>query len=100
MKELLLIASILLTSCASQVATSAPVVVVACDFRDELAVSLYESFGEYLVGFGQNNLGGFIELFVNDELKTWSIVVTRPDGWSCIAAAGKGWDVKTRGIAI
>ncbi len=58
----------------------------------ETAVSkLEQGYGEHRVGLGIAPTGNAIyELYVA-ETGTWTILVTRPNGLSCIAASGDSW---------
>ncbi len=58
----------------------------------ETAVSkLEQGYGEQRVGLGIGPSGGAVyELYVADT-GTWTILVTRPNGLSCIAASGESW---------
>ena len=52
---------------------------------------LAKGYDEHSVGFGIGARGETLyELFVADT-GTWTILVTRPDGTSCIAASGDSW---------
>ena len=33
-----------------------------------------------------------VEVFVSENGSSWTIVLTRPDGWSCIVAVGQHWE--------
>jgi len=43
------------------------------------------------VALGVTNNGGLVEVLSTNEGTTWSIIVTAPDGKSCLVAAGEGW---------
>jgi hypothetical protein len=40
---------------------------------------------------GMSSGGNVIEVFTARDGKTWTILITHPDGNSCIVAAGKMW---------
>lgn len=52
-------------------------------------------------GFGETRrsiaLGGgaVVETFASDETGTWTMIATRPDGISCLVAAGDGYEAVT-----
>lgn len=51
-------------------------------------------YGEVPVSYGPSNAGGLVELLESgpdDPNPTWSIIVTAPNGVSCLIAAGEGW---------
>jgi len=33
----------------------------------------------------------------SEETRTWTVLLTRPDGISCAVAAGRGWEPKRKG---
>lgn len=56
---------------------------------------LAKGYDEHSVGVGIGASGeALYELFVADT-GTWTILVTRPDGTSCIAASGESWMTNT-----
>ena len=63
----------------------------ACLPRETAVTKLEEGYDEHQIGFGVGPGGGAVyELYVSDT-GTWTILVTRPDGLSCIAASGDSW---------
>jgi hypothetical protein len=38
-----------------------------------------------------NNNQGIVQVFVNPDTGTWTLVATGPNGVSCIAVAGDNW---------
>ena len=40
-----------------------------------------------------------IEVYSSDETGTWTILVTRPDGTSCLLAAGQRWEQDVQPIS-
>jgi hypothetical protein len=43
--------------------------------------------------------GQLLEVLRSDSKQTWSILVTSPQGVSCIVAAGESWQDKARDAA-
>jgi len=39
--------------------------------------------------------GALVEVLSADEGETWTIILTTPQGRSCLVAAGEGWRSKT-----
>ena len=62
-----------------------------CDTRDKVLSLLAEKYKEAPVALGVTNNGGLVEVLSTNEGTTWSIIVTAPDGKSCLVAAGEGW---------
>ena len=47
-------------------------------------------YAEEAVGVGVTQQGALVEVLASDG-GTWSIVISTPDGLSCLVAAGDGW---------
>jgi hypothetical protein len=62
-----------------------------CAERDSLVALLGENFKEAPVALGIADNGRLVEVLTSDAGSTWSIIVTRPDGVSCLVAAGASW---------
>ncbi len=62
-----------------------------CNTRDSVLRQLADKYGEVPVALGVTHNGGLIEVFAAPNGKTWSIIVTSPQGMSCLVAAGSGW---------
>lgn len=63
---------------------------VACGVRDDIVGQLGRQYGEGRVAVGLESRGRVIEVLASDR-GTWSIIVTMPNGTSCLIAAGKSW---------
>ncbi|PIB25682.1 hypothetical protein BFP76_00680 [Amylibacter kogurei] len=63
-----------------------------CAARGKVVQSLNDQYGETRrsIGLGQNN--GVVELFASDNTGTWTILVTLPNGMSCLMAAGDAFE--------
>lgn len=61
-----------------------------CAPREIVAQALGREYGEAQVGAGLAD-GNIIELWVNAETGTFTLLVTRPDGISCMVGAGDSW---------
>ncbi len=62
-----------------------------CDNRSELVTHLDLKYHEVLTGTGVTSDGRLLEVFASKE-GSWTALVTRPDGHSCIIAHGEDWD--------
>ena len=62
-----------------------------CGKRAELASALAEKFKESPVAAGLSQLGEVIEVFSSADGTTWTLVVTKPNGESCLVATGEAW---------
>lgn len=64
---------------------------VPCATRDTVAKALTEGYGEVPVLRGVTAGGMLIELWASAE-RTWTLVVTRPDGSACVPLTGDGYE--------
>jgi len=65
-----------------------------CGVRNDVIKALNQQFDESPVGLGLTGSRQAIELLVS-KAGTWTLLVTMPDGTSCILSAGKNWEGKT-----
>ena len=63
----------------------------SCAKRDMIVERLATKYGESRQSAGLNQNNGMVEVFASDETGTWTILVTMPNGISCLMAAGKAW---------
>ena len=64
----------------------------ACAERTRVVQKLQEKFGETLRSLGLHSDDGVVEVYSSEETGTWTILMTRPDGMSCLLAAGQRWE--------
>lgn len=64
----------------------------ACAKRDQVVRKLEEKFGETLRSIGLHQTDGVVEVYSSDETGTWTILMTRPDGVSCLISSGQMWE--------
>lgn len=62
-----------------------------CAPRDSILSSLAENFREAPAAMGMSDTGNVVEVFTARDGTTWTILITRPDGRSCVVAFGQGW---------
>ncbi len=72
---------------ASSSAFAAP----QCNSRDKVLELLSETYSEAPVAIGVTNNGGLVEVLSTGDGNTWSMIITSPQGISCLVAAGEGW---------
>ena len=65
---------------------------ISCGSHEEISGKLADRFSEAAVGIGLTSTGEVIEIFASSDGETWTIVMTRPDGTSCLMAAGSTWE--------
>jgi len=64
----------------------------SCAKRDQVVRKLEERFGETLRSIGLHQTDGVVEVYSSDETGTWTILMTRPDGMSCLMSSGQMWE--------
>jgi hypothetical protein len=64
----------------------------ACADRTAVVERLETRFGETRQSVGLNDANGIVEIFASPETGTWTILVTTPDGKSCLLASGNLWE--------
>ena len=62
-----------------------------CNDRQKVIDLLAQKYKEAPVASGVTNNGGLVEILSSDKGNTWTIIVTTPQGVSCLVAAGEGW---------
>ena len=62
-----------------------------CGKRDEMVKSLFSQYREQPRGMGLANQTSIIEIFTSKS-GSWTILLTKPDGASCIVSAGEAWE--------
>jgi hypothetical protein len=68
----------------------------ACAERGEVVRKLEERFGETLRSIGLQQDENLVEVYSSERTGTWTILMTRPDGMSCLLAAGELWEQDAR----
>ncbi len=62
-----------------------------CGSHNTVSDNLKKSYSEAPVSMGLTMGGGIIEVFASDE-GTWTMVITQPNGVSCLIAVGQNWE--------
>ena len=57
---------------------------------------LFLRFSEAPVAIGLTREGHVMEVFSSPDGETWTIVITLPNGTSCMIGAGKHWEILVR----
>jgi len=65
-----------------------------CDSRDKILATLAAKYSEAPVAVGLTSKGGLVEVLSTGDGNTWTIIMSTPDGKSCLVAAGEGWREK------
>mgnify|MGYP001798128711 CR=1 FL=1 len=75
-------------------AVSMPVAASAqshCADREVVTERLSAKYGESFAGGGLRNSDAIFEVWKSTENGTWTIIMTMPNGKSCVMAAGTDW---------
>ena len=63
-----------------------------CMPHDDLREDLYKKFSEAPAAMAIANTGVLVELYANRDRSSWTLVMTRPAGMSCVLVAGEEWN--------
>ncbi len=63
--------------------------------RDQVVAQLGARYKEAPVAGGIAANGNILEVFASADGRSWTIIVTRPDGMSSVIAQGEGWSFIT-----
>ncbi len=80
--------------------SSAAMAQVPCDQRDKIVDWLAVKFKEAPIATGVSSKGSLIEVLSTHDGETWTVIVTSPDGNSCMIASGQGWRAKPHELDI
>jgi hypothetical protein len=63
-----------------------------CASRPEILKQLSNRFKEAPVALGLAKNGSVVEVLTSDDGETWTIMISQPNGSSCLVATGEGWE--------
>ena len=64
----------------------------ACAQRTDVLKHLSAKYTEAPVALGLANNGGVIEVLSSKTGSSWTIIITMPNGPTCMVAAGENWE--------
>ena len=82
----LLAATIALTASGAAAQTQ-----MSCSQHSKVVGQFANSYQEIPVAGGLTEDGRLIEVLSTGDGKTWTIIISKPDGESCVMMAGEGW---------
>lgn len=91
MRKTLLVGAALMVFSSGAAAQNQPQGQNQCNTRDSVISLLASKYKEAPVAVGVTNTGGLVEVLSTGDGNTWTIIVTTPQGMSCLVAAGEGW---------
>jgi hypothetical protein len=62
-----------------------------CGSHKMVAENLQKTYAETLVSMGVTVGGAVVEVYASPD-GTWTLVITQPNGVTCLIAAGKDWE--------
>ena len=62
-----------------------------CAQRDIVVEKLEAGYGETFAGGGLQSSNSVFEVWFSEEKRTWTILMTRADGMTCVMASGTNW---------
>ena len=63
-----------------------------CGQRAEMLNGLDGTYTEAPSAMGLSTNGGVVEILTSPGGETWTIIITLPNGMSCLIAAGENWE--------
>ncbi len=63
-----------------------------CGNRANFLQQLKNQYGEYRVAIGVTDSGSVVEILASENGSTWTLIVTMPNGKTCVMATGKYWE--------
>ena len=64
---------------------------MVCADRAQVLDYLTRHYSEQRIALGVAGAGGVIELLTQADGRTWTIILSRPDGSACVLATGEDW---------
>ena len=83
--------TITLTAAAAALSGTAAFAQTSCGPRVEMTERLMGTYGEAFSGGGLQDGQAVFEVWTSEKDGTWTILMTRADGTSCVMAAGTDW---------
>jgi hypothetical protein len=80
--------------------SSAAMAQVPCGQRDKIVEWFAVKYKEAPIATGVSSNGRLIEVLSTHDGETWTLIVTSPDGNSCMIASGQGWRAKPHELDI
>jgi hypothetical protein len=76
---------------AGALATSAAAAQTRCAVHADIVAELGKRYAETRSAWGLTNQGRLLELYRTEDGATWTLLLTHPNGTSCLIGAGEGW---------
>lgn len=69
-----------------------------CASHEAVSKQLEQRYAEAPIAMGLANSGKLVQVFASADGVSWTVVLTEPDGTSCIAASGRYWQTMTEKV--
>jgi hypothetical protein len=92
--------SMMLFAVAGILVSSVAMAQVPCDQRDKIVEWLAVKYKEAPIATGVSSTGSLIEVLSTHDGETWTLIVSSPDGNSCLIGSGQGWRAKPHELDI
>ena len=92
--------SMMLFAVAGILVSSVAMAQVPCDQRDKIVEWLAVKYKEAPIATGISSTGSLIEVLSTHDGDTWTLIVTSPDGNSCLIGSGQGWRAKPHELGV
>ena len=84
--KILLAAAMILTASGAAAETE-----MGCNQHSKVVGQFAASYQEVPIAGGLTEDGRLVEVLSSGEGKTWTIIISKPNGESCVMMAGEGW---------
>lgn len=68
-----------------------PLMAAECADTQEMYSVMKDRYGEERKSLGTTN-GNIIEMWANEDIGSWTVLITNPNGVSCMLAAGQNYN--------
>jgi hypothetical protein len=92
--------SMMLFAVAGILVSSVAMAQVPCDQRDKIVEWLAVKYKEAPIATGISSTGSLIVVLSTHDGETWTLIVSSPDGNSCLIGSGQGWRAKPHELDI
>lgn len=71
-----------------------------CTHRPTVVDHLASEYAETPVAIGLASNGGVVEVLSSPKSGSWTMIITLPNGSTCMIAAGENWEIMPRTAAL
>lgn len=72
----------------------------ACVLHEWLVGELSEQYSEHPIARGLTGDGALLEILSSDDGRTWTLLVTEPEGLTCTLIEGRDWQALPGALAL